>query len=313
MSKKILSILLAIIMIISVVPVIALPAFAEEGCDCGHNPIIYVIGRTTIYDDKDHPSKALVNSVDTSKLMDKVKECLPYAAEAAIFGKWNAYMTKLDEMITDFTGNYAPDCNGEVTNNSGPVFKWSEDTISKNHDNVNIYTYRFEYDCRLSPMVIADDLNDYIEAVKRVTGHDKVSVICRCVGVNYAFAYLYKYQRNIDYKGIDSLVIYDSAMLGCSPLEAAFSGTVHFEAEPADCYINNYDISLGDEAIDTFLKQTLLMLHETYGIELSVSFLNGFYGKLQRDFMPDALKEKGLSVRQLERLTGISRGTIQRA
>lgn len=37
------------------------------------------------------------------------------------------------------------------------------------------------------------------------------------------------------------------------------------------------------------------------------------YDRKQRDEAIRLLKEKGLSVRQLERLTGISRGTIQRA
>jgi len=59
-------------------------------------------------------------------------------------------------------------------------------------------TYTYYYDWRLDPIELADDLHEYIEGIKKATGHDKVTLNCRCLGTNVALAYIAKY-------GTDSL------------------------------------------------------------------------------------------------------------
>ena len=132
-----------------------------------------------------------------------------------------------------FFDGYSCNENGEVVNGSGIGYSWSEDRLSANYKSDNPYTYRFEYDARLSPMEIADDLNEYIEAVKRVTGKERMSLIGRCLGANILMAYVQKYQEPVGFAGLDTAVMYDSSFLGVDALEAAMSGTVKIEPDAA--------------------------------------------------------------------------------
>ena len=223
MFKKILSVILALVISAAVL----IPSFsvlATEECDCGNSPIIYIIGRTDIFDHPESPDRKVIPSLSADNLLPAVKDLIPYGAKAVFLNQWKTFNQKTMETLMPYFEGYAINPDGTVTNGTGITFSWSEDRISKNHNSNNPYTYRYEYDARISPMVIADDLNNFIEAVKRTTNHSKVSIICRCVGANYAFAYLYKYQEPQNYAGLDRLVIYNAALNGVELMEDAFSG-----------------------------------------------------------------------------------------
>lgn len=280
--------IVSIILVVLLTFLTVVPGFAgEEKCNCDHAPVIYVIGRTSIYDDVDNPQRKLADSINTNQMIGYIKDCLPLIPKAVFLGQEKPLYDKIYSYVDEFFGNYAPNPNGEITDNSGSLFKWSEECLSKEHYNVDIYTYKFEYDSRRSPMDVADDLNDYIEAVKNKTGHDKVNIICRCVGVNYTFAYLYKYQKSVNYSGINSLVIYNSALKGVDILEALFSGTIKFDTESAGIYLNNLQFNTGDDALTQFLKQTITMLNDTYGIDIGIKLLNLAFKSLEKDYMQE--------------------------
>lgn len=46
------------------------------------------------------------------------------------------------------------------------------------------YTYHCNYDWRLDPIELADDLHEFIEGVKKATGKSQVSIVCKCLGTN---------------------------------------------------------------------------------------------------------------------------------
>ena len=274
---RLLAVLLAAVMALP----LSLMALAAQETGSDPSPIIYVIGRTPIYDDPASPNRKELADADSGEVVAAVKEALPYAAKAVLLGQWDEYVDKAYELIIQFFDGYALNENGEVTNSSGNSFTWSESGLSRNYKSNDPYTYQFMYDARLSPLEIADELNEYIEAVKRVTGKDKVSLIGRCLGTNIMMAYIYKYQEPQDYAGLDTVVFYDSSFLGVDPLEAAMSGTVKIEPDAAGNYLANFDLSLENETLAAVVPLTLQMLRDTYGIEITAQFAQDFYGHIK--------------------------------
>ncbi|MBR5410275.1 MAG: hypothetical protein IK104_06345 [Clostridia bacterium] len=244
-------------------------------------PVIYVIGRTAIYDDPASPDRRTLAKAGSDEIEAAVKEALPYAAKAVLFGQWDEYADETYGLLMQFFDGYALDENGNVANSSGNDFHWSEETLPRDYQSDNPYTYRFEYDARLSPLEVADQLNDFIEAVKRVTGKDKVSIIGRCLGACVMMAYLYKYQEGVGFTGVENVCFYDSSFHGIEMLEAAMSGSVTIEADAASAFLDGYDLETGEEALDVILPLTLTMLEETYGMELTVEFLEKFYENIK--------------------------------
>ena len=169
-TKKWLSLFLALLLTCSVF------APAAAAASVGQKepvPIIFIIGRTTLYKHLSEPkNRQAVPDSSSDEVTAAVKEALPYVAKAVLLGQWDEYADKAYELLMPFFEDYGLDENGNVCTDTGPTYSWSEENLSRDYASEDPYTYRFEYDCRLSPLEIADDLNDFIEAVKRVTGYD---------------------------------------------------------------------------------------------------------------------------------------------
>ena len=276
--QKLCALLLAALLL---VPASALTALAAQEESGDPSPIIYVIGQTPLYDDPASPDRKQLAKGAKADILDAVKEALPYAARAVMLGQWDAYADKAYDLLMEFYGGYGLNENGEVVNGSGPDFTWSEDALSSNYRSDWPYNYAFEYDARLSPMEIADDLNEYIEAVKRVTGKDKVSIVGRCLGANVMLAYIQKYQESQNYAGLDTAVFYDSSLLGVDMLEAAMSGTITVEPDAAGGFAAEYDLDLGNETLNEIVTLTLQMLRDTYGIEITAKLVERIYSHVR--------------------------------
>lgn len=287
-AQKWLSLFLALLLSCSV---LAPAAAAADTQQTEPVPIIFIIGRTPLYNHLSEPeNRKKVPDAGSDEISAAVKEALPYVAKAVFLGQWDAYCDKAYELLMGFFEDYGLDENGNVCTDTGPTFSWSEENLSRDYTSDDPYTYRFEYDCRLSPLEIADDLNDFIEAVKRVSGQPRVSIISRCEGTNIAFAYLWKYQKEINYAGIKSVVLYDNSTMGIDMLEAAFSGTVEIDPDVAIRFLNDFDLNIEDDTLAEFLVLTLKMLEETYGIEITAEFLEMFYARVKNPLFRRFLK-----------------------
>lgn len=245
------------------------------------SPIIYIIGRTPIYSKLGTSEEKETPDAEQSEIVDAVKQALPSLAKAILFGQWDTYADTAHSLIMPFFKDFGLDETGEVNNGSGVKYTWSESTLSKDYKSNNPYTYHFEYDSRLSPLEIADDLNDYIEAVKRITGKDKVSLIGRCLGANVALSYVCKYQRPQQYAGLDSFVFYDQSVSGIEVLETAFSGSVKIDPTAAGVFLGEFSLSTGNETLDKIIPLTFTMLRDTYGIEITAKLIQNIYNHIR--------------------------------
>ena len=287
--KKIISVALAVLMLL---PVLNLSVSAAV-CTCDEIPIIYVKGRSSIYEDKSDPNSIDLPYVEDGYIEAKVKEILPVFAKAYLSDNYDEYCRVLTAAFSEVYSNFSPDENGNMPGNSGVRWSWSESSLRDVHRGAvyeggaecheYIYRYMFEYDCRRAPVDIADDLNEYIEAVKRVTGHDKVNIVSRCLGTCVATAYVAEY----GWEDIETFVMYNPTVNGTFVTNSLFSENISLDADALDYFANQ---QLGDETLMKFIKSTVSLANKTYGLNITSAVLNTVVEKVARLAAPDIMK-----------------------
>lgn len=203
----------------------------------GKTPIIYIIGRTIIYNEQGQS----VIPGDLSTVTNIVEQNGDLLAEAVLLNSWTKYSNTIYNGVEPLYRNYRLNNDGEVDNGSHIAWSYSTSTIS--HVQKGLSTYQFEYDGRLDPCDIADDLKQYIDDVKAVTGSDTVHIVSRCLGCNIATAYFAEY----GWDDVETAVFYASAAMGYDYLSDLFSGNVSVSAEALDNFV---DQRVGPEDIE---------------------------------------------------------------
>lgn len=281
-GRKIISVVLCAVMLFST---LCVGALASGKCTCGNDPIVYVYGRQSLFVFNEDGTKTEQLRHDNIDIGAIAKEIMPYLSDAIKTDDWTAYCDKLFELIAPAYDEIRVDGNGHPLNeNTGVEFSWSPETVSPVHSYHFGNSYSYSYDWRLSPLDVADDLNAYIECVKEKTGHDKVVLVSRCMGTNYAAAYLGKYERPRGYSGISATAWLNGALNGMDWLESLFSGTVVLDPDSTYRYIENLGFlsSMEDKALAEVLQLTLNSFKETYGFAGACKFVEKkFYPEIK--------------------------------
>ena len=132
----------------------------------------------------------------------------PYLKEGLLKNNFQPYYDALEKEIGELFTEVRLDENGDPQFGSR-VSGWDGwvNWYNQNNDNkgdkgfYDREDYHFWYDWRLDPMLIAQQLHDYVQNVKRVTGAEKVSLISSCLGSNVALAYLAQFDTD-DFYGL---------------------------------------------------------------------------------------------------------------
>jgi pimeloyl-ACP methyl ester carboxylesterase len=95
-------------------------------------------------------------------------------------------------------------------------------------------TYVYGLDWRLDPMVIADEINDYVKHIKEQTGYDKVSIAAISMGGVMTSAYLSKY----GYGDVSHVTMISSAFTGVDMVGQLFCKKVVLDEEGAERLVN---------------------------------------------------------------------------
>lgn len=195
-------------------------------------PIVHVIGRwETIYDkdgNKIYPFKSSVPNT----IMKDADSLINAGVRGVLWSNWKPLQNELSDALSPAFSQLVLNNNGEVANGSYPK------AMAAPKDKKSGYVigdYNFTYDWRLDPVAIADDLNDYINAVIKVTGHKKVHLVSRCLGTAIASAYLTKYGAG----KIDTCVFYAGSAMGIIPAGAFFSGNLSIDPDALARYADN--------------------------------------------------------------------------
>ncbi|NMP37135.1 MAG: hypothetical protein GX051_03275 [Clostridiales bacterium] len=185
--KKSLSIFLAIVML----TVMCVPCLAsEDTCTCGETPIVYVaaLGSAKLILDEGTENERVLFRPETDYMIAKFARLIPSAVELKLNGDYDKFGDDLISVVNELFGPMALDGNG---NSSARVTNDRELPTDPTHGNGR--DYYFGYDLRLDPIEIAGQLDEFIQRVKQITGHSKVSLRASSMGGVMAMAYLHEY------------------------------------------------------------------------------------------------------------------------
>jgi hypothetical protein len=223
--KKTLSILLAISMLFTLM----IPAFAAQDTEDDILPVISVRGfGSTLYVENEDGTEKNVFSYSPTQISSMAADLTGALAALAMKNDYEGFVDKLRETVAIIAADLLMDDEG---NSVKPVVTHSDPTDVDSHLNTEYAyfhrdeshgNYVFEYDWRMSPLDIADELNDYIQAVKETTGKDKVALLSHSEGNNVTMSYFYKYGTD----DIAKTIHLSAAYQGISIIGEAFTKRV---------------------------------------------------------------------------------------
>ena len=228
----------------------------------GDGDIIYTPDGTPVYKFDALLLKAAKGTNDADDGESTLKESLMNILKSFILGvatgNYDEYYDKLQAEIGELTEKLQMDENGDPQYGTD-ISQKKYDINRKNTTTSNLSSkykfdkYQFWYDWRKSPLEIADELDEYIEGICAVTGHEQVTLTGRCLGSNFALAYLMKYGYKNRIKGFG----FQAGMqYGQDPLSEAISGKVKTDGDAINRYITDMEDVQGAN-LDDWIKEVI--------------------------------------------------------
>lgn len=185
--KKLISVFLSLIMMFTLIS----PAFAaEEKCDCGFNPVIYVaaLGSATVYENPGTDAEKALFRPETMPLVtEAVSKILP-TIPSLMTGNFDIFGDALIGFVNSAFGALALDGDGNSKENV-----YAPEEYPESSDHGIEHSFYFGYDFRLDPYTHADRLHETIQMMKELTGHDKVQLKSSSMGGVVTMAYIERY------------------------------------------------------------------------------------------------------------------------
>ncbi len=133
-------------------------------------------------------------------------------------------------------------------------------------EEIGDHAYYFNYDWRMDPFVVADDINATVERMIAETGHDKVNIACCSMGGVMTIAYLTEY----GYEDVNRVCFMSSTFCGAQVCSDLLSGQLEIGA---DTLYNTADAGTEDIAFVNYMMKGMKYL----GIFKAVSLLAGAF------------------------------------
>lgn len=287
--KKIISVFISIILMLTILLTSVPIAFADyEGADI---PVIHIsgYGGLIVHNNEDGVKETVYPlQIPDGYIEEKAKEILPVFAKAFFTQEWSEFCEVLVDIFVPIFEPMALDKNGEASDGSRADWTWSRATLKNKKDKNGKYQvtdYKFHYDWRLDPMVIADSLHQYIEDVLYVTGEKEVALYGRCLGSNIVAAYMQKYKG----EHIKEVIHYASAAYGATQCSKAFTGELYLHADGIERFM--YDLDLGLEEYYSELIQSLVsLLNKNYGLDIACWAVNNVVKDIYIDIFPEVMR-----------------------
>lgn len=283
--KKLISAFVACLLLLSLL----VPAFAAEksGRDV---PNIHIRGmagdivnaRGEVIDYRDFPEGGLAGMV---------KDCMPSflnALKEDTDEAWDAYRAKLFPAVKGCFGPMWLDKNGEASDGSYQARSWRSTPVTDNRsaDGYIFDSYPMFCDWRLDPFANADELDEYIQQIKQVTGSDKVNISARCEGAEVLAAYLAKY----GYEDLHCIQFYSATLYGAELADALFSGNIHIDADALLRY-KDAKLTIEDELTNELVNALVEFAGDTVLLDLTALSLDVLFIKLYKEVIAPLVRE----------------------
>lgn len=243
MKKRALSILVAFALVLALLMPMASAASAKSArCACGAVPEIYIPGwNSTIYYMEGTPEQRNASFVNTDNIYFGLGRLLRGFGLGLLNWDWDFVADGVGWLLTALFDETRMTADGRSVH---PVsHHWKLNPEQDHRENLS---YRFGYDWRIDPMEAARQLNDFIQAVKAQTGHDKVGVFGDSQGTCIAMAYLATY----GVRDLDSFVLGVGAFNGVTVVGEMFCGKLHIDSK---ALVNYLSILIGDDFVNSLL------------------------------------------------------------
>lgn len=248
--KKVLSIILAMILVAGCM----LPCFAaNNGCDCGQTPIIYVaaLGSGSVYLDEGTENQKQLFRPDVGEMLGEFVPLVPAAIDLINTKNYDAFGDSLIACVNNAFGMLAMDSEGN-TQDRVTTEEFHPDTADHGID----YSYYFGYDFRADPIENAKLLHQYIEEVKEITGHSTVRCRASSMGGVTLMAYLKLYGS----KDIETIIFQNCPLQGTAVAGELYNGLVHIDSDALLRYAECALPSMDSDFFGAFLYALLEML-----------------------------------------------------
>lgn len=173
--KTVLKKITAAVVIACILLTSSLPAFAlaenVETESTDKVPYIHIAGLMTsdIYSDQSDRESDTVWPPATGNIVKGVLKLLPAIAARELTGNYEKYSDRLCDALLTVLEPAFLDSNGEVMNSTGAGFVYPSKEEILNSDKI-----WFDYDWRIDPFIVAEELDSFIDYVLACTGSDKV-------------------------------------------------------------------------------------------------------------------------------------------
>lgn len=300
--KKLLAVLISLCLLISTVAVTGSGVVTDTDTDSSvvnnkHTgsdiPVIYLTGTggwIHEFHEDGTTTKVFPVDISTEQITALVEENIDVFAQAFFTQEWGEFCDVLYEIVTELYGKFALDEKGNPRNNSGITWKWNPNTLGdrrNKYGNYDIQTYTFQYDWRLDPYRIADDLHRYIEDVMAATGATEVALVGRCLGVNITAAYMDKYNA----EHVSDYIAYSGAHNGADIVGKIFSGQMNLEADGIERFLYDENLLGADTLYNDLLNSFVTIFNKTYGLDIACWAVNNVYEDIYLDIVPRILIE----------------------
>lgn len=231
--KKIIGIILSL----SIVLMLSVPAFAANECSCEILPVVYVPGfGEGIYKNPGTENEKSVFPPEQEAIDEALPDIIKAVVAGLIFRQYDAFGDYAIKAADKLIGGMACNPDGTSPENTGidkkalPTVDTHKSTIyefSTEDDVENAGEYYFSYDWRLDPIENAKELKVFIDHVKELTGHDEIVLSCHSQGNTVVTSYLHLYGSD----GISKLIMLSPAYQGLSLVGAILTRNANVEGK----------------------------------------------------------------------------------
>lgn len=236
---KSISLLLVLVLSFSVV---LQTSAASQQCSCGEEPIIYVaaLGSATLYQNAGTDEEKVLFRPETETYVKLIFKLLVPLVSLVFTKDYDAFADKLIPAVGDV---FAPLANAENGDSTADVTTKEELPTDPTH--TLDHNYYFGYDFRADPLVVAKDLDKYIDHILELTGHEKVRLRASSMGGVMTMAYFEQFGT----EKIKSVIFQNCPISGTAVAGDLFCGRVEINQDSLYRY--------GETALPLIMDETL--------------------------------------------------------
>ncbi len=284
-SKKIIAVIL------TVVTLFGMCSMAATAAEKAEYPVIYLTGYgQQIFTEKgNHNSEMLYpTGVDVAeRVKENVAPVLMELALGSATGDYSSYCDALYNSIAPVYDELRLNPDGTVKDNSGT---WNN-SYSMSYGKYGMIHY--SYDWRLSPVTLAEGLDEAIDKVLLKYKTDKVNLVGRCYGANIISAYLELYADDAEQK-VNKVVYYVPSTMGIGLVGAVFSGDITLNSNNTEIYAKemmDYLEVMEDGLVKDFLLVMLSVFDQAQILGFGTDKLQQLFNNIKDDLLPRLIRD----------------------